>query len=558
MSDASKAIAEQFRQAGAVPQELVPQGGVSKTYVDTQDGLLQTSIQSAAGIGASAQQTANTALTNANSAQGIAGQAQSTANTAKNTADSALSVASTAQTTANTAVTNAATAQTRADEAYTLAQQGSTAVPSFGKINSISAGQANDTFTFAEGSGISLSPNAGTKTITISATGGGSGGTVPDGTLDQKGIVQLSSTAGIDESKAATPKLVKDAFDAGTRAASTTQAGQVQLNDAINSTSTTQAGTANGVRKAYDRGSNALTVAQTPASTTTPGRVQLNDTNTSTATDQALTANAGRVTYEIATALGSTTQVGRVQTYDGIDSTRTDLVATANAVRIAASMGGGGGGGTTAAMTYYVDGVAGNDANDGLTQSTAVKTPQVAVDKLYALSGGKLNHLCTIRIKGAQTYPGSGTSLVIGGFSGAGDLIITRLATEGAGTLTGSIRIDSCTCRVSFQFLFPTGEFRVTNCSYVLITSVTVTSASLSASSGFVIEKGSTAFITSCQVNNRDVGIESNNSRVSSSSNSGTGNRVALSARFAGVIGKADAQPAGTTAQFQDTGGVIR
>ena len=40
--------------------------------------------------------------------------------------------------------------------------------------------------------------------------------------------------------------------------ASTTQAGVVQLNDNINSTSTTQAATANAVKKAYDIGNNKL------------------------------------------------------------------------------------------------------------------------------------------------------------------------------------------------------------------------------------------------------------------------------------------------------------
>lgn len=43
--------------------------------------------------------------------------------------------------------------------------------------------------------------------------------------------------------------------------ASTSQKGVVQLNDAVNSTSTTMAGTANAVKKAYDRGSQGITDA---------------------------------------------------------------------------------------------------------------------------------------------------------------------------------------------------------------------------------------------------------------------------------------------------------
>lgn len=45
--------------------------------------------------------------------------------------------------------------------------------------------------------------------------------------------------------------------------ASTSQKGVVQLNDAINSTSTTQAATANAAKKAYDRGSTGITNAAT-------------------------------------------------------------------------------------------------------------------------------------------------------------------------------------------------------------------------------------------------------------------------------------------------------
>lgn len=45
--------------------------------------------------------------------------------------------------------------------------------------------------------------------------------------------------------------------------ASTSQKGVVQLNDAVNSTSTTMGGTANAVKKAYDRGSQGITDAAT-------------------------------------------------------------------------------------------------------------------------------------------------------------------------------------------------------------------------------------------------------------------------------------------------------
>lgn len=406
---------------------------------------------------------------------------------------------------------------------------GGTSGPSFGKVNDIQAATANDMVTFAAGPGMAVSTDPATKTVTYTAQGSSAPGVHASTHLP----------GGSDPIQTAT----------------TTQFGLTQLNDAINSTSTTQAGTANAVRKAYDRGSNALTVAQTPASTTAPGRVQLNDTNTSTAVDQALTANAGRVTYEIATRLGSTTQVGQVQMYDGIDSTRTDLVATANAVRIAASMGGGGGGGTTAPMTYYVDGVAGNDANDGLTQATAVKTPQVAVDKLYDLSGGHLKHACTIRIKGAQTYTGT---LFVSGFYGKGSLTITRYASETQSVLTGQITVSAISLReitvsyTSTQSILSFQSCLNANCLNVSITNSTPLN-------GIEATMGSTLLVANCTVSNRTSGIFSSNSRISSGSNSGTGNTVGLSASSAGVIGKnGSQQPTGTTAEGQSAGGVIR
>ncbi|EOV4911007.1 phage tail protein, partial [Edwardsiella ictaluri] len=99
----------------------------------------------------------------------------------------------------------------------------------------------------------------------------------PDATLTTSGIVQLNdSISSTSTTQAATANAVKQAYDTGAQAkiradsaytlandkwmavnASTTRAGIVQLNDSINSTSTTQAATANAVKQAYDTGAQA-------------------------------------------------------------------------------------------------------------------------------------------------------------------------------------------------------------------------------------------------------------------------------------------------------------
>ncbi|EJO5240371.1 phage tail protein [Salmonella enterica] len=94
---------------------------------------------------------------------------------------------------------------------------------------------------------------------------------VPDGTLTQKGIVQLSSaTDGTSEVLAATPKAVKAAMDKANAAApashthawnqitgvpdgTLTQKGIVKLNSATDSTSTTEAATPSAVKAAMDK-----------------------------------------------------------------------------------------------------------------------------------------------------------------------------------------------------------------------------------------------------------------------------------------------------------------
>ncbi|HGF3436150.1 TPA: tail fiber protein, partial [Salmonella enterica subsp. enterica serovar Tennessee] len=104
---------------------------------------------------------------------------------------------------------------------------------------------------------------------------------VPDGTLTQKGIVKLNSaTDSTSTTEAATPSAVKAAMDKASAAApashthawgqitgtpdgTLTQKGIVKLNNATDSTSTTEAATPSAVKAAYDKASTAAPVNHT-------------------------------------------------------------------------------------------------------------------------------------------------------------------------------------------------------------------------------------------------------------------------------------------------------
>lgn len=97
---------------------------------------------------------------------------------------------------------------------------------------------------------------------------------VPNASTTAKGITALdSSVTSTAEDKAATPKAVKTAYDKGVEAmntakgkwtqqdASTTQRGTVQLDSSVSSTAEDKAATPKAVKTAYDKGAEALNVA---------------------------------------------------------------------------------------------------------------------------------------------------------------------------------------------------------------------------------------------------------------------------------------------------------
>ncbi|HAF5789093.1 TPA: phage tail protein [Salmonella enterica] len=197
----------------------------------------------------------------------------------------------------------------------------------------------------------------------------------PDATLTQKGFTQLSNaTDSDDETKAATPKAVKAAMAearnhthtwnqiTGVPDGTLTQKGIVQLNSATDSTSTTEAATPSAVKAAMDKANAAAPANHThvwnqiigvPDGTLTQkGIVKLNNATDSTSTTEAATPSAVKAAMDKANAAapashihawgqitgvpdGTLTQKGIVKLNSATDSTSTTEAATPSAVKAA-------------------------------------------------------------------------------------------------------------------------------------------------------------------------------------------------------------------------------
>ncbi|CCS53966.1 tail fiber domain protein [Salmonella enterica subsp. enterica serovar Agona str. 35.H.08] len=197
----------------------------------------------------------------------------------------------------------------------------------------------------------------------------------PDATLTQKGFTQLSNaTDSDDETKAATPKAVKAAMAearnhthtwnqiTGVPDGTLTQKGIVQLNSATDSTSTTEAATPSAVKAAMDKANAAAPANHThvwnqiigvPDGTLAQkGIVKLNNATDSTSTTEAATPSAVKTAMDKANAAapashihawgqitgvpdGTLTQKGIVKLNSATDSTSTTEAATPSAVKAA-------------------------------------------------------------------------------------------------------------------------------------------------------------------------------------------------------------------------------
>ncbi|EPZ9322163.1 tail fiber protein [Salmonella enterica subsp. enterica] len=207
----------------------------------------------------------------------------------------------------------------------------------------------------------------------------------PDATLTQKGFTQLnSSTNSTLETQAATPKAVKAAMDKANEAlekagadkahkhvwgditgvpdGTLTQKGVVKLNNATNSTSTTEAATPSAVKAAYDLANGKAAgshkhpwgdITGVPDGTTAQkGVVKLNSATNSTSTTEAATPSAVKAAYDLANGKaalshahawgqitgvpdGTTVQKGIVKLNSATNSTSTTEAATPSAVKAA-------------------------------------------------------------------------------------------------------------------------------------------------------------------------------------------------------------------------------
>ncbi|EEK5878302.1 phage tail protein [Salmonella enterica] len=194
----------------------------------------------------------------------------------------------------------------------------------------------------------------------------------PDATLTQKGFTQLSNaTDSDDETKAATPKAVKAAMAearnhthtwnqiTGVPDGTLTQKGIVQLSSATDSTSEVLAATPKAVKAAMDKANAAAPASHTHAwnqitgvpdgTLTQKGIVKLNSTTDSTSTTEAATPSAVKAAMDKANAAAPAnhthtqffTTNGTFTVPDGVTTLFIEV------------MGGGGGGAGGSQSIYY-------------------------------------------------------------------------------------------------------------------------------------------------------------------------------------------------------------
>ncbi|EEL5713943.1 tail fiber protein [Salmonella enterica] len=233
---------------------------------------------------------------------------------------------------------------------------------------------------------------------------------VPDGTLTQKGIVQLSSaTDSTSTTEAATPSAVKAAMDKANAAApanhthvwnqitgvpdgTLTQKGIVKLNSATDSTSTTEAATPSAVKAAMDKASAAAPANHTHAwgqitdvpdgTLTQKGIVKLNSATDSTSTTEAATPSAVKAAYDKASAAAPANH----SHYQFFTANGTFTVPDGVTQIFVEMLGGGGGGGGGAVTDGGFAGASGGSG--GTCGSTNISIVPVTPGGKYAVIVG--------------------------------------------------------------------------------------------------------------------------------------------------------------------------
>ncbi|EDS0149021.1 hypothetical protein CSP00_004609, partial [Salmonella enterica subsp. diarizonae] len=185
-----------------------------------------------------------------------------------------------------------------------------------------------------------------------------------DASTSQKGLVRLNGgVTNADDTLAATSGAVKIAYDAAMNAFKATQGkwtavdattlvkGIVQLNSAINSTSTTQAATPSAVKQAYDLAGTKWSAVD--ATTSQKGIVRLNGGVTNADDTVAATSGAVKIAYDAATApaLGKGQTLQDLRGSRSIDATYTNSTGFPIAVYVLVS------GGYSANLYAHVNGI---------------------------------------------------------------------------------------------------------------------------------------------------------------------------------------------------------
>ncbi|EEL4191102.1 phage tail protein [Salmonella enterica subsp. enterica serovar Typhimurium] len=290
---------------------------------------------------------------------------------------------------------------------------------------------------------------------------------VPDGTLTQKGIVKLNSaTDSTSTTEAATPSAVKAAMDKANAAApanhthvwnqvtgvpdgTLAQKGIVKLNNATDSTSTTEAATPSAVKAAMDKASAAAPARHTHAwgqitgapdgTLTQKGIVKLNNATDSTSTTEAATPSAVKAAYDKASAAAPAnhshyhffTANGTFTVPDGVTQVFVEMLGGG---------GGGGGGGHTSNTDGLLYCSGGNAGKSG--------EPEIAIVPVIAGN----NYPVTVGAGGASGAGGvlpnsnpTGNVVQVGqagnsGINGGNSIFIDVVANGGAGGAGGIVQ----------------------------------------------------------------------------------------------------------------------
>lgn len=208
---------------------------------------------------------------------------------------------------------------------------------------------------------------------------------------------------------------------------------------------------------------------------------------------------------------------------------------------------------TRADITYYVNSATGSDSNNGLTNGTAFKTIQYAINKLPQV----VNHNVNINI--AQgTY---NEDVLVYGFVGKGNIGIAGGNSVSSLYKVSSLTIFGCVIPVTIIGVEATKTgghaFVISNSLYSTIDKCK--SSSIDTVYAGVALYGALATVSNSQFDNHGIGIRSSSSStVYSNNNTGSGNTYGLVASSGGAVCKDGKQPSGTTAESTSSGGAIR